>query len=278
MIKVITGPRVKIISRQEFIDHPNYPIPEDGTDDIRLGAFAAKGCYDSFGVDGRANSKNQEAILEHRHGSVLEHIHAGLWIEGITRGLSLELNRHRTFNISQRSTRYTAEEESAIVLDPYFSDLFVAHKPSWTGYEFISSYNIMTLPDRSGVTETRLLINHLNTQVKSIRSYSEQVDQLVALNPNNLTGFDLRKWARGKARNVLPHGIETRGTWTNNLRGWRWFIEARSTRHAEPEIRRLADCVLKVLHEEYPLYFNDFYDNVEVVDGIPEYTPKYSKV
>jgi len=87
----------------------------------------------------------------------------------------------------------------------------------------------------------------------------------------------LRKWARGKARNVLPNGIETRGTWTNNIRGWRWFIESRSDRHAEPEIRVLADVVLNKLREVAPLYFVDF-EKTDVVDGIPEWVPEYHKV
>lgn len=272
MIKVITEPKVQIISRQEFIDHPQYPLPPDGDDPTRIGAFAAKGCYDSFGEDGRSCEANQKAILDHRHGSVTEHIVFGLWIEGITRGLSLELNRHRSFAISQRSTRYVAEEESAIVLDPYFAGLYNRYRPQKNGRFY---HTRAKMGDNE--EEKRVLIDHLNTQLTSIKSYQEQVRKLTELNPNELTGFDLRKWARGKARNVLPHGIETRGTWTNNVRGWRWFIESRSNRHAEPEIRRLASVICVKLKEEAPVYFRDFKNN-GIVDGIIEWVPEYSKV
>ena len=106
---IITEPKVTVVAKQVFIGHPDYLIPPDGDDATKLGAFAAKGCYDSFGENGRANVKNQEAILEHAHGSVLEHINFTLFVEGITRGLSLESNRHRQLAVSQRSTRYTAE-------------------------------------------------------------------------------------------------------------------------------------------------------------------------
>jgi thymidylate synthase (FAD) len=97
------------------------------------------------------------------------------------------------------------------------------------------------------------------------------------MNPLNLTGFDKRKWARGKARNILPHALETRITYTGNLRAWRWFIESRSDRHAEPEIRRLANVVLTTLRNEAPLYFEDFV-NMGDYDGIPEWVPEFRKV
>jgi thymidylate synthase (FAD) len=100
---------------------------------------------------------------------------------------------------------------------------------------------------------------------------------LMKLNPGKLKGFALRKWARGKARNILPHALETRGTWTMNFRAWRWFIEVRSGRHAEPEIRRLAEKVLSVLRPIAPTYFDDFH-LTGIHDGIPEYAPTHSKI
>ena len=272
-------PNVKVVAQTNFTDHPTYHIPDGGDEFTRLGAFAAKGCYDSFGKSGRANDQNQMAILEHRHGSVLEHMNITLFVEGITRGLSLELNRHRSFAISQRSTRYTAEEDSAIVLEPYFANLFRQNPPKFKHnlgfFTFITEQG-RKVPD-SERAEHDILVDHLNIQYSAIVAYEKQVERLMEINPNQLDGFDLRKWARGKARNVLPHGIETRGTWTNNIRGWRWFIESRSDRHAEPEIRSLAHVVLKELREVAPLYFKDFQSN-EYVDTIPEWTTDYSKV
>jgi thymidylate synthase (FAD) len=272
-------PNVKVVAQTNFTDHPTYHIPDGGDEFTRLGAFAAKGCYDSFGKSGRANDQNQMAILEHRHGSVLEHMNITLFVEGITRGLSLELNRHRSFAISQRSTRYTAEEDSAIVLEPYFANLFKQNPPKFKHnlgfFTFITEQG-RKVPD-SERAEHDILVDHLNIQYSAIVAYEKQVERLMEINPNQLDGFDLRKWARGKARNVLPHGIETRGTWTNNIRGWRWFIESRSDRHAEPEIRSLAHVVLKELREVAPLYFKDFKSD-EYVDTIPEWTTDYSKV
>ena len=276
-MKVILEPKVTVVSKVNFLEHPEYKVPDDGDNFTRLGAFAAKGCYDSFGEEGRANKDNQLAILEYRHGSVLEHLNITLFIEGITRGCSLELNRHRTFSISQRSTRYVAEEESAIVLEPYFAQLFREYEPKFDDY--VNRFRSGTHPDTYWETlqDSRLLLQHLNSQCNSVFEYQDQVKELMRMNPYKLEKFDLRKWARGKARNLLPHGIETRGTYTSNVRGWRWFIESRSESSAETEIRSLANKVLLALQKVAPLYFEDF-QSWEDYEDIPQWKPTHSKV
>lgn len=255
-MKVITEPKVSVVGVMRFVEHPEYKIPPDGDDAIRLCAFAAKGCYDSYGEEGRANTDNQSHIVEVGHGSVLEHFHISLFIEGITRGLSLELNRHRHFNVSQRSTRYTDEGDCAIVLDPYYAKI-------WSN------------PD-SSFFENTLVQDHVNKCRKAIGWYDTEVDRLLDLNPNNLKGTALRKWARGKARNLLPHALETRGTWTGNLRTWRHFLEMRSDRHAEAEIRRLAGHVYDAIQPVAPLYFQDY--TMWNIDGLREFSTEYRKV
>ena len=255
-MKIITRPTVTVVAATQFFGHPTYAIPEDGVDAERLGAFAAKGCYDAFSPTGRANRENQRQVIQQAHGSVLEHASVSLFIEGITRGLSLEMNRHRHLSISQRSTRYVAEEAGAIVLDPYFASLY----------------------ERNDLTEaeTAVLDEHLWAQTKAIDAYERQVSLLTDLNPHQLDGFHLRKWARGKARNVLPHGLETRGTWTGNYRTWRHFITLRSGEGAEDEIRSLAAYVLLALRPLAPVYFEDF--SLSIIRGIPSYAPTYGRV
>lgn len=277
-MQIITQPTVTIVGTPQFHPHPVYEIPPDGSDAVQLCSFAAKGCYDSYGANGRSNEANQQAILEHAHGSVLEHAHVSLFIEGITRGLSLELNRHRSFNISQRSTRYTKEDDAAIVLDPYYASLYNRYGASrrFSNGQWEWSTILQGTSDTEA-NEATVLSDFLTASDRAIQSYTSQVHALEALNPLQLTGFDLRKWARGKARNLLPHGLETRGTWTNNLRGFRWFVESRSDRHAEPEIRVLADVVLRTLLAATPVYFDDF-TIVEVYDDIPVWRPTHRKV
>ena len=270
-MKVITEPMVTVVAKQLFLGHPEYEIPDDGSDAVKIGAFAAKGCYDSYGKDGRANEDNQRAILEHQHGSVLEHINFTLFVEGITRGLSLESNRHRPLAVSQRSTRYTAEEDAAIVLEPYYASLYKKYEP------WLLDPNLTDITDDFDLEELEFIENILLGRKAAFDIYEAEVAWLMKKNPLGKDGFDLRKWARGKARGGLPHELETRITYTGNLRAWRWFIEARSDKHAEPEIRRLADAMLSTLREEAAVYFEDF-KVAEVVDDINVWVPKYSKV
>ncbi len=270
-MRIITDPKVTLVAKQQFLGHPDYPIPDDGSDAVKIGAFAAKGCYDSFGETGRANEANQLAILEHQHGSVLEHVTFTLFIEGISRALSLESNRHRQLAVSQRSTRYTAEEDAAIVLEPYFAKLYKKYEP------YLLDPNLTEVDEEFDINELNLLVSHISSMEAAFQSYDRDVTWLMKMNPLNLQGFDLRKWARGKARNLLPHALETRITYTGNVRAWRWFIESRSDKHAEPEIRRLAEKVLEVLRVEAPIYFQDF-EQSEVYDGLAVWKPQHRKV
>lgn len=270
-MKIITEPVVTVIAKQVFIEHPDYDIPDDGTDALKIGAFAAKSCYDSFGKEGRSNEKNQVAILEHLHGSVLEHLNYTLFIEGISRGLSLESNRHRQLAISQRSTRYTAEEDAAVVLEPHLAAIYNKYLP------YLQDPDMDSIDGTFNLDEFNFIVSHITSMESCFIGYERDVAWLMKMNPLKLTGFDLRKWARGKARNLLPHALETKIVYTGNFRAWRWFIESRSDKHAEPEIRRLAYKVWETLVAEQPVYFSDF-EVTEVYDGIPVLVPKYHKV
>ena len=277
-MKVITDCAIHIVHAPQFFDHPEYDLPDGGTDIERIGAFTAKGCYDAFGKDGRGVVENQRAILEHAHGSVLEHSNVGIFIEGVTRALTLELNRHRTFSISQRSTRYTKEEDAFLVLEPYYASIWNKYNLSYIHTPFsITSNGLDVFEGIISNPEIDLVVGHVLQSGEALDEYSREIQTLEKLNPNDLKGFDLRKWARGKARNVIPHNLETRGTWTANMRAWRWFIELRSGRHAEPEIRRLAEKVLAVLIPLAPTYFEDFRLK-GIVDNIPEFVALHHKV
>jgi thymidylate synthase (FAD) len=272
-MKIITRPTITVVSKPQFIPTDRFETPDDGTDSVKLGAFSAKVCYASVGKNGRANEANQRHIVETRHGSVLEHINYSLFIEGITRGLSLESNRHRQLAVSQRSTRYTAEEDAAIVLEPYYAGLYEKYE------EFLvdSTKEDLTGFDNFNLDEFNLIVSHITSLETAFDAYERDVVWLMKMNPNKYEGFELRKWARGKARSLLPHALETKLVYTGNLRAWRWFIESRSDAHAEDEIRRLADNVLTVLRQEVPLYFEDF-ENVGNVRDIPVWVPLHSKV
>lgn len=276
--RVILGPTVRVLAAPVYYPSESFPIPEDGTALERVGAHAAKKCYRSSGKNGRSNLDNQRAVVESKHGSVLQHLHVSLEIDGITRACSIELNRH-DLDISQESTRYVDIEKSgAIVLEPYFASLFRQFVMPEVEGDAILAYDDVdgvVCVDENNAAEV-VLAGHVNQQLGAIEDYAQQVKALMELNPLKLSGFDLRKWARGKARNVLPHGLETSGVWTGNYRMWRWVIELRSHRAAEPEVRRLAGAIYDVLQALAPVYFEDA--TIEMVDGFREVRFLHSKI
>lgn len=241
-MKIITAPTVTVISAPQFHALARYPLPPHEVPAENIIAQAGKVCYDSYGIDGHPVEKHIRNLVGSGHGSVLEHAHVGLFIEGISRGCSHEIVRHRLFNYSQRSTRYTAEDDAAIVLDPFYAELWAQNQASTFGV---------------GDAADELLGGFLESCEASLAAYQEQVAILEKLNPQNLTGRDLRKWCRGKARQLLPHALETRMVMTGNLRAWRHFLVMRSSRHAEAEIRRLAAAVFAVLEPIAPTVFED---------------------
>lgn len=258
-MKVITEPSVHVLSIPQFFPHPKYELPEFKIAADGLIAHAGKGCYDSYGRDGRSIADHIRGLISSRHGSVLEHANFSVFIEGVSRGLSHELVRHRAgFAFSQRSTRYTSEEEAAIVLDPLYSAI---HK--------------IPREDRSPEASA-LLDGFINGCSAAFAFYKEQLHLLPGIAPKYLTGTDLRKWCRGKARQLLPHALETRLTVTGNLRAWRHFFEQRSHGSAEPEIRRLAEFLMAALVPHFGVAISDY--KTFLIDGIPEFNTDYRKV
>lgn len=277
-MNIITEPKVHLLAVPKFIPHPIYklPISTDLSDAALLCSFAAKGCYNSFGEEGRSVRDNQKEILNHRHGSVLEHAHFSFWIEGVSRGLTLELNRHRTFNISQRSTRYVQEDDSGIVLDPSEADIW-----NKCDFQYDSATGVFSFKPTKEYPPA--ICQNLCETIKSfsdaLTRYKESVDAWIEwakINRSDLKKKDLRKFARGKAKNVLPQSLETRGVWTTNIRGIRWILEARTSDQAEEEISRLAGKIYDVMLAYEPLYFEDYvatpYHNTRIL------TTPYSKV
>lgn len=287
-MQLILEPTVKIVWEPQYIGCEEFPIPRDGDDTVKIGSHAAKRCYRSKGEDGRSNVDNQTVILESRHGRILEHINFGLDISGITRGLGNELITHKPgITVSQESTRYVSMEDARYVLEPWMADIYKLHPqfceaasqtlvgtmPSWRDVEWEG------LDDR---TKRRIGIvgEHIRIARESFRSYDRQVRELLADRmwdrPGQPSTAD-RKWSRGKARNSLQLGLDTAIVMTANLRAFRHFIEMRSERTAEAEIRRLAACIFGVLSEKAPFYFAD-YRVSDYIDGIPEYVTDNRKV
>lgn len=287
----LTEPTVHVLAAPQFFAHPEYVLPKGGTPSERLIAHGGKGCYDSYGVDGRSIEDHIRGIIASRHGSVLEHACISLFIAGVSRGCSHEIVRHRAgFSYSQRSTRYTREEDANFVLDPYYAALEYKHLAA-LGPEPSNPMEGALKADRHDYLTAGLdmdeaaILNQFKHHCKiSLTAYTHAVRWLMeeAGKDNSpvmgFNGVERRKWARGKARQLLPHALETRMTMTGNLRAWRFFLEERSGPGAEPEIRRLAGVIMSAIAPFAPLVFEDMVVPDQFIDGHNWYRPEVRKV
>jgi len=220
---------------------------------------AGRVCYMSFA---RPRPGGNRAYLEHikesGHGSVLEHAVWNLLITGVSRSLTHELVRHRVgFSYSQLSQRYVDESVAEYVEPDIIASDAELHAV-WT--------DAIRYAREAYVRLVRLLESKFEDESFALR-----------WSPSDATATDRRKLARQAARSVLPNATETKIFVTANARALRHFLELRGSRHAEPEIRKLANILLEVLQRESPHLFGD-YRRVPLPDGTFEIVTDYRKV
>jgi thymidylate synthase (FAD) len=226
-----TEPKITLLARPSFAEPSHLPVNWIGeaTDGERLAEFAGRLCYMSQRNPARRTTREYlENIKRQGHGSVLEHAHYSLLLEGISRSLTHELVRHRMFNFSQLSQRYVDESEASFVVPPaIIGDQ--ALEASW------------------------------REQIEAAqRSYVALVEQLMERYAWVSDKVHRRKMAREAARGVLPNSTETKIVVTGNARAWRTMLELRAGEGAELEIRRIAVAVLRLFQQEAPAFFDDF--------------------
>jgi thymidylate synthase (FAD) len=210
---------------------------------------AGRVCYMSFAKPRPGgNSTYLGHIKEVGHGSVLEHAVWNLLITGVSRSLTHELVRHRSgFGYSQLSQRYVDESVA----------------------EYVEPDVIATDPELHALWLEAIEHSH--------RAYVHLAEKLAAKMADEPDRTARRKNARQAARSVLPNATETKIFVTANARALRHFLEQRGSRHAEPEIRQLANRMLDVLQAESPNLFGD-YRRVPLSDGTFEIDTAHRKV
>ena len=257
-IRVLREPAVYLVGRQlvdqaaldRFLsDHGVSWQTDTEVAAEHLSEVAGRICYMSFARPRPGGNKAYlDHILEVGHGSVLEHAVWNFVFTGVSRSLTHELIRHRAgLGYSQLSQRYVDEsvaeyvEPDAIAADPELHALW------------------------------------LDAVAHAHRAYLRLVEKLAERSREEPDRTARRKLARQAARSVLPNATETKIFVTANARALRHFIEMRGSRHAEPEIRRLAVKVLEVMMTEAPHLFAD-YHLVPLPDGTFEAVTPHRKV
>ena len=252
----VVGPRVYVVGRQAvdaaaidrfLLDHGvSWESDSEVAAEV-LTETAGRVCYMSFAKPRPGgNAAYLAHIKEVGHGSVLEHAVFNLLITGVSRSLTHELVRHRAgFGYSQLSQRYVDESVA----------------------EYVEPDVIAADPELHAVWLDA--VNHAHA------AYVKLAGLLLARGGAATT--EARKAARQAARSVLPNATETKVFVTANARALRHFLEQRGSRHAEPEIRRLAGLVLDALRAEAPNLFGD-YARRPLPDGTDEITTPHPKV
>ncbi len=288
-MKTITSPTVKIIGRQfggfcearDWLEangvqaKPTYGQSDESYGEY-LTEFAGRVCYMSFD---KPRPGGTSAYIQHikevGHGSVLEHCVYTLAISGVSRSLTHELVRHRAgWAYSQLSQRYVDESVAEYVCPDIIAndpELYaIWHEAVDHAHQAYVSLaeklNAKLEPEWARRYRMNPDLNHDDT---------DRRDSDLGLIASDRT--TRRKAARQAARSVLPNATETKIVVTVNARALRHFFEQRGSRHAEPEIRKLANVILDLVAEDSEYLFGD-YERTPLPDGTHEITTPYPKV
>lgn len=158
-------------------------------------------------------------VIESGHESPLEHVQFTFAIEGVSRGLSHQLVRHRLASYSQQSQRYVKEADFDYVIPPVFN------------------------------SDDRRRNRFLEVMDSIQKGYN---DLLAMLSEEGTEG----ERANQDARFVLPQAAETKIVVTMNSRALKNFFYHRCCARAQWEIRTLAGKMLDICRKELPEVFS----------------------
>lgn len=209
-----------------------------------IAVLAGSGCYRSHGNRaGRTDEEYlQEAIVGHKHLSVIEHITINFSVMSLPRSTQLELVRHRVgVAYSFLSQRFT-DDFTEFIVPPLLrmpeheeaKQVFMAH--------CISTFNIYQTLIESTTAET-------TTGERTLR----------------------RKRVKESSRAVLNNAVGSDGVVSLNGRELRHIIELRSDPHAEAGIREFAFALYAAAKEVVPKILQDAVE-VDVGWGAPQIT------
>lgn len=215
-----------IINIPESLAETALAVREDLDTDIDLLAeYAGRGCYKSWHLPNEKTASNQsylDNIQNQKHFSVLEHASVTFYVEGVSRALLLELERHRHISFSVESQRYvnTRKAHPEPVLPPALRG------------------------------DAHLEMNLKRHYTQSLGLYD------MAYNRLRDKGLSIKE-AREAARAFLPESTPVDLFVSGNMRAWRDVLAKRWSTHADAEIREFGGQILDHLKALAPNSFQD---------------------
>ena len=176
-------------------------------------------CYKSENnITDDSSERFVKTIIKNGHESVLEHVSISVRVI-CDRGVTHEIVRHRIASYSQESTRYCN----------YSNDKF--------GNELTFIRPIFSENCNAGMMDT-------------FEVTCEEIEKhYFAMLNNGATPQE--------ARAILPNSIKTEIVMTMNLREWRHFFKLRCDKAAHPQMREVANMILKEFTSSIPVVFDD---------------------
>ncbi|MGO8949849.1 MAG: FAD-dependent thymidylate synthase [Ktedonobacterales bacterium] len=250
-MRIVSEPEIYLVGRQSldeaevrrFLEDQQTSWQTDSENGSELIVeLAGRVCYLSFG-DKQFRKTNADYVgnlINQGHGSVLEHAVWDLLITGVSRSLTHELVRHRAGTaFSQLSQRYVDESTA----------------------DFVEPAVIAADPELHEIWRESIQASH-RTYITLVEKLADRVQEKFA----GLPRTQRQKMAREAARSVLPNATETKVLFSANARALRLIIGMRGSEGAEPEIRRLAVKLARLMQKEAPNLFNDM-EIVRLEDG-----------
>ena len=198
-----------------------YVILEDeinGREIIKKIEKIGRVCYKSENkIDDESGEKFVLNIIKRGHESVIEHVSVSMRVI-CDRGVTHEIVRHRLASYSQESTRYCNYSS-----DKFGQELTFIKPCFWNESDF--GYKVWE---------------------SSMKRVEEDYINLI------------KNGAKPQeARSILPNSIKTEIVITMNLREWRHFFKLRTSIAAHPQMKEVADMMLKIFKEKIPVIYDD---------------------
>ena len=239
---------LKDTDQEEFIDEINHSLDEGLNEGEVLCSFYAKLCYASLTNRKNKNISKVRAIydniistIDSQHGSVFEHCSLNFVVTDCSRVYTHELVRHRVGTaFSQTSGRYVRNDVLKLVVDPILEPVY---------------------------EEIELIRANIEALYKTMET---------KLGLDTMTDFSKKKKYTSAMRRIMPNGQSNEIGFSVNLRTLRQTIEARTSIHAEWEIRIIFNQIFELVKDKYPAIFADA--KVEVLEGQNQITFKNRKI
>ena len=234
---------------QDYLDYRGveWNTPRVSGDPQTIIEAAGRVCYQSWSNPGGKSREEyiQGSIIEHEHGSVLEHLWFNLLIADLPRSSQLELVRHGDGTaFSFESTRFT-DKFLRFVVPPKIRTEDDVVLYLWT----------------DGVIEAE---DHYRSLISGMSVGSEE-------------GTLKRKRAKEAARSLLPNAQGSDGMFSVNARAARHIINLRTNEHADLSIREFAYALYQAIKPWAPAVFADAIESTDA-QGVPTVAFKVPKV